>query len=68
MPREVRRAAAFVACWLLSVISTALAQSPTRWLAHDMQRPHPAVVTPAKQALSVPPPADAVKVFDGTDL
>jgi hypothetical protein len=39
-----------------------------RWLAHDMQRPRPPVITPAKQALPVLPPSDAVILFDGTDL
>ncbi len=39
-----------------------------RWLAHDMQRPRPPVVTPAKQSLPLPPPSDAVVLFDGADL
>jgi hypothetical protein len=43
------------------------AQTP-RWKAHDTQRPHPPVVTPAEQTLPVPPPSDAIVLFDGTDL
>lgn len=39
-----------------------------RWLAHDMQRPRPPVVTPGKLALPALAPSDAVIVFDGTDL
>ncbi len=38
------------------------------WKQHDMSRPRPPVVTPAPQALPVPPPPDAVVLFDGTDL
>jgi hypothetical protein len=44
------------------------AQSPVRWLAHDMERPRPAVVTPGKQNLPALAPSDAVVLFDGTDL
>jgi hypothetical protein len=39
-----------------------------RWLAHNMQRPRPPVITPARQNLPVLPPSDAVVLFDGTDL
>ena len=39
-----------------------------RWLAHDMNRPRPPVVTPGKLSLPVPPPSDAISIFDGTDL
>ncbi len=42
-------------------------QSPVRWKIHDMTRPAPAKVTASPQ-LSVPPPSDAVVLFDGTDL
>lgn len=45
-----------------------LAQSPARWLAHDMHRPRPPVVTPAPQELPVAPPSDAIILFDGADL
>jgi hypothetical protein len=55
-------------CSLLAVTSTAFGQSPMRWLAHDMQRPRPPVVTPGKLSLPAAPPSDAVIVFDGSDL
>jgi len=48
--------------------SFASAQPVQRFLAHDMSRPRPPVVEPAPQALPVPPPPDAVVLFDGTDL
>ncbi len=51
-----------------SLALPAAAQSPARWLAHDMERPRPPVVTPANHALPVPPPSDAIVLFDGTDL
>lgn len=44
------------------------AGAQSAWKAHDMTRPRPPVVTPAPQALPVPPPSDAVVLFDGTDL
>ncbi|MCG6920898.1 MAG: DUF1080 domain-containing protein [Acidobacteria bacterium] len=46
----------------------ASAQSLTRFKAHDMSRPRPPVVQPAPQALPVPPPPDAIVLFDGKDL
>lgn len=48
--------------------AVAVAQVPKRWLAHDMQRPRPVVITPAKQTLPVLPPSDATVLFDGSDL
>ena len=53
---------------LTTLAGTAAAQSPVRWLAHDMQRQRPPVVTPGKENLPVAPPSDAVVLFDGTDL
>jgi hypothetical protein len=38
------------------------------WRVHDGTRPQPPVVSPAPGALPVPPPPDAVVLFDGTDL
>ncbi len=46
----------------------ATAQTVPRWKAHDLGRPHPPVVTPASRDLPVPPPSDAIVLFDGTDL
>ena len=51
---------------MLSVPS--LTQAQSGWKAHDMARPHPPVVTPGPRVLPVPPPSDAVVLFDGTDL
>ncbi|MFQ5739343.1 MAG: DUF1080 domain-containing protein, partial [Acidobacteriota bacterium] len=45
-----------------------VAQLPSRWKVHDMNRPHPPVVVPAAWKLPVPPPSDARVLFDGTDL
>jgi hypothetical protein len=65
-----------VVCWMILVncvgvcVNRSLAAEPVpaRWLAHDMQRPRPAVVTPGKLSLPVAPPSDAVILFDGADL
>jgi len=44
------------------------AQDPMRWPIHDMRRPRPVVVDPGAGSLPVPPPADAIVLFDGADL
>jgi 3-keto-disaccharide hydrolase/Domain of unknown function (DUF3471) len=53
---------------LAATVGLASAQSPARFKAHDMSRPRPPVVQPAPQALPVPPPADAIVLFDGSSL
>ncbi|MSO21659.1 MAG: DUF1080 domain-containing protein [Acidobacteria bacterium] len=58
-------------CLCLNILASAPpagAQSTTGWLAHDMWRPRPPVVKPAPQRLPLPPPADAIVLFDGTNL
>ena len=45
------------------------AQQPTiSWPQHSMDRPQPPVVTPAPPGAPVPPPSDAIVLFDGKDL
>ncbi len=39
-----------------------------KWRVHDIARPRPPVVTPGEQRLPVPPPSDALVLFDGKDL
>jgi hypothetical protein len=39
----------------------------SRWRIHDADRPQPPVVTPG-ETVSIPPPSDAVVLFNGTDL
>lgn len=47
----------------------ALAQASLgQWPQHSRDRPAPPVVAPGAPALPVPPPADAVVLFDGTSL
>ncbi len=41
---------------------------PDGWRVHDADRPHPPVVAPAPAADPVPPPADAIVLFDGSNL
>ena len=38
-----------------------------KWRVHDINRPHPPVVTPA-DIPTMPPPPDAIVLFDGKDL
>jgi len=44
------------------------AQTPSGWRAHDLNRPRPPVVTPGHAAEPVPPPSDAVVLFDGSGV
>jgi hypothetical protein len=52
----------------LAAFARAEESVPMRWLAHDMQRSRPPVVTPADQHLPIAPPSDATVIFDGQDL
>ena len=65
--------------WIALLPITALAQSPgftdtpmipgTEWHVHDSRRPHPPVVDPGPAPEKpAPPPADAIVLFDGTNL
>src|ERR1039457_1905435 len=38
------------------------------WPQHSRERPVAPIVTPGAAALPVPPPADAIVLFDGTSL
>lgn len=49
-------------------ISRAGAQVSSRWPIHSMDRPQPSVVAPAPTARPDAPPADAIVLFDGSDL
>jgi hypothetical protein len=40
----------------------------TQWGIHDMNRPQPPVVNPGPAGPPVPPPSDAVVLFEGKDL
>jgi 3-keto-disaccharide hydrolase len=56
---------------LTSAAATVNAQQKvqqTEWPQHSMERPAPPVVDPGAGALPVPPPRDAVVLFDGTSL
>ena len=39
-----------------------------KWRVHDMQRPQPKVVDPANRQEAVPPPPDALVLFNGENL
>ena len=55
-------------CASIFTVSKLGAQIPSQWKAHDMNRPRPPIVKPGALALPVPPPSDAVILFDGKDL
>jgi len=50
------------------VTAAALAAGQDTWSVHDPNRPQPRVVVPGPAGPPVPPPADAVVLFDGKDL
>ncbi len=52
---------------LLGAVSVDSLAQPA-WKAHDLNRPRPPAVTPAPPQLPVPPPSDALVLFDGADL
>lgn len=52
---------------LVMMASTVAAQSPAEWTIHDLERPRPAIVHPGGLVV-IPPPADAVVLFNGTSL
>lgn len=51
-----------------AVTAPAVAQPSTRWPIHAADRPQPQVVDAGVGALPVPPPRDAIVLFEGTDL
>jgi len=50
------------------VTAAAFAAGQDTWSVHDPNRPQPRVVAPGPAGPPVPPPADAVVLFDGKDL
>jgi len=57
----------FLLLLLALTISAVSAQTPSQWKIHDMNRPRPGEVA-ATPALGLPPPSDAIMLFDGDDL
>lgn len=73
MTRPIALSAALLVS--LCVTSGALAQNPnpipkdpSPWKQHAMDRPQPVIVTPGAPGAPVPPPSDAIVLFDGTSL
>ena len=53
---------------VVSVLFAAVAAAQISWPVHDPNRPQPPVVAPGPAGPPVPPPADAVTLFEGEDL
>jgi hypothetical protein len=49
-------------------VAAAAPDSGKGWKVHDRARPRPAAVTPPPQSLPLPPPSDAVVLFNGKGL
>jgi len=64
------RKVAWLALVALTVSSGVNAQNPDarRWPVHSTDRPRPPVIQPGPAGPLVPPPSDAVLLFDGRDL
>ncbi|MDQ3699040.1 MAG: DUF1080 domain-containing protein [Gemmatimonadota bacterium] len=52
----------------LALPATVQAQPATEWPVHSMSRPQPRVVDPGPFTASLPPPSDAIVLFDGRSL
>lgn len=66
--RQGRLFFTLVAAATLTAPALAAAQRPEDYPQHSMARPVPPVVDPGPGALPVPPPHDALVLFDGKDL
>ena len=66
-PTAPRAFWALLAVLCLAPIQSTSAQTVARWKAHDTSRPKPPMVESAAK-LPVPPPSDAIVLFDGSDL
>lgn len=60
--------ACLVATAALAAQQSAVDPTPPRWRQHDIQRPKPPAVEPAEAPIASKPPADAVVLFDGSNL
>ena len=66
-PRTLKAIWVFLTVLCLGAAQQSSAQTPARWKAHDTSHPAPPMVSSATK-LPVPPPSDAVVLFDGSDL
>ena len=57
-----------VLLFLVAIAAPSNAQRSQEWPVHSMDRPVPPVVDAGRGALPVPPPRDAIVLFDGTSL
>ncbi len=64
----MRRRSLPIAAALFTVLLARAGSSQQDWSVHDPNRPQPPVVAPGPAGPAVPPPADAVVLFDGRDL
>lgn len=62
------KAALLATALATGVVATSAGQTPSGWRAHDLTRPRPSVVAPGQAAAPVPPPSDAVVLFDGSGV
>ena len=66
--RGARRTVVAVVVAIFASPCVAHAQPRIAWDVHDTRRPLPPLVTPAPRDETVPPPSDALLLFDGRDL
>src|SRR2546426_8307706 len=56
--------------WLAlpALVAAAAPMTAQQWPVHSLDRPRPPVVDPGPERPPVPPPSDAIVLFDGKDL
>ena len=55
-------------CAMASLSPSEMAAQQTDWPIHSMERPLPPVMTPGRIVMPVPPPSDAIVLFDGKSM
>src|SRR5216110_170333 len=57
-------------CWLAlpALVAAAAPMTAQQWPVHSLDRPRPPVVDPGPERPPVPPPSDAIVLFDGKSL
>ncbi len=65
---KIKHRLVLTACLSVVPFGTAIAQLPSGWRAHDLNRPAPQVVDPGESRLPAGVPGDAIVLFDGSNM
>jgi hypothetical protein len=64
--RHIRKTRVLMPAMCAAAIASA--QGATQWPQHSLDRPQPPIVTPRPAGAPIPPPSDAIVLFDGASL